>query len=131
SKQGGDLERAAEPAPHARRLVYPGDVLAAQHDAARRGGDRAGQHVDERGLARAVRADERVPRSRRQPEADVVGAGQRAEIFAELLCLESAGSHLSLIFSTMPRMPPRANSTTMTSSTPMPKYQYSGYCFAR
>ena len=72
-------------------------------------------------------ADERVPGSRGEPEIDAVGDAQRAEAFAELLCLESACNH----WSTMPRMPPRAKSTTTMSSRPMPRYQYSGYCLAR
>src|SRR5207244_9953992 len=119
AEERGDLEGAAQAASHARRLVDLGNVLAAEDDAARRRRDRAREHVDERGLARTVRPDEGVARSRLEPEVDPVGDGQRAEALAELVCLESACSHLS----TMPRMPPRAKSTTTMSSTPMPKYQ--------
>src|SRR3954462_2753464 len=127
AEKRGDLEGATEAKADAGRLIRFRNLLAAEEDAAGRGSDAAGEHVDERGLARAVRADERVAGPRREPEVDVVGDRQRAEALAELLGLESAGSHLSM----MPRMPPRAKSTTTMRSAPTPKYQYSGYCLAR
>src|SRR5207344_54480 len=122
AEQRRDLESAAEAELYARRLVGARDVLAAHQDAA--GGRRqgAGQHVDEGGLAGAVRADEGVARPRLEPEVDVLRDGQRAEAFAELFCLKN-WRHLSVI----PRTPPSAKSTTVMSKAPIPKYQYSGY----
>src|SRR5581483_5876678 len=130
-----DLERAPEHALHARRLADAGDVCAAEEDAARRRSERTGEHVHESGLARAVRPDERVPRSRLEPEVDPVRDREGAEALAQGLRLER-GAHARLrsrrtAASTIPRMPPRANITTTISMAPMPRYQYSGNCFAR
>ena len=68
----------------------------------------------------------RVASSGLEPEVDIVGDGQRAKALAEALGFKN-GSHVS----TSPRIPPRANITTTMSRRPMPKYQYSGNCFAR
>src|SRR5204862_399547 len=122
--QHGDAIREAEYDVHVVLDDEDGDIAGQRAEHCE---DAAGEHVDERGLAGGVRSDQRVTRPRLEPEADVVGDGQRAEALAELFCLESACSHLSQ----MPRMPPRAKSTTTMRSTPMPRYQYSGYAFAR
>src|SRR5438094_248503 len=126
AEQGIDLEGAAQAALHAPGLAHARDVLAAEVDAPGGRRERAHQHVDEGGLARAVRPDERVPVSGMQPEIDVLRYRQRAKAFTELFGLKN-GSHLS----TRPRIPPGANMTTSTRMKPMPKYQYSGNCFAR
>src|SRR5262249_58418601 len=122
---GGARDRGAGAELAGRGLLRLRDPPAVHQDAAGGGRERPGQHVDEGGLAGAVRADQGVARSRLEAEVDVLRDGQRAEAFAELFCLKSC-RHLS----TRPRMPPGAKRTTVMSRAPTPKYQYSGYCLA-
>ncbi len=82
AEEGVDLERAAEAPLDARGLRDPGDILAAEDDPAGGGRERSRQHVDEGGLARAVRADERMARTGLEPEIDVAGDRERAEALA-------------------------------------------------
>ena len=62
-KQRVDLERARQAALDARVRRQCGDALAAQDHVARVGAQHAGEQVDERRLAGAVRTDQRVPRA--------------------------------------------------------------------
>ena len=78
-----DLEGAGEPEPHPRVLRQTGDVGAAQADPAGARRQRSGDQVDQRGLAGAVRPDQRVARAVRQPEVDAIGHPQRAEALAQ------------------------------------------------
>src|SRR5437667_18685 len=125
AEQAVDLEGAPQAALHALRLRRPGHVVAAEQDAAGGGAKGPHQHVDEGGLAGAVGPDERVAVSGPQPEIDALRDCQRAEALAEAAGFEN-GIHLSI----NPKIPPRANRTTTTSSRPMPRYQYSGNCLA-
>ena len=59
-EEGVDLEGAGEAAADAGGDGGAGHVLAGEQDAAGVGGELAGDQVDERGLAGAVRADQRV-----------------------------------------------------------------------
>src|SRR5258706_13621301 len=130
-----DLERAADAALHALRLRHAGDVLAAEEDAARARRERAGEQVHERGLAGAVRADEGMARAGLEREVDPLRDRERAEILAKRSGFQRFhGLRFRNFFakaSNRPRIPPPAKSTMITSSTPMPMYQYSGVCLAR
>src|SRR5499426_767250 len=130
-----DLEGSADAALHARLLREPGDVLAAEQDPPRRRSEPAGEHVHEGRLAGPVGADQRVPRARLQPEVDVVRDRQGAEALAQAARFEHGAHRCGPLTpatsrSTRPSKPPRANITTRTSSSPIPKYQYSGKCLA-
>src|SRR5215470_814492 len=131
-----DLERAAEPAPDARGLRQPRDVLAAEKDVTGGGREPSGDHVHERRLAGAVGADERVTDAGLEPEIHAVGHGEGAEALAETAGLERDG-HAGTrrrprapSASAIPRSPPRAKRTTRTRIRPMPRYQYCGNCLA-
>jgi hypothetical protein len=52
---------------------------------------RAGDQVEQRGLAGAIRPDQRVARTLRQPEVDAVGYAQRAEALAQAERLQRCG----------------------------------------
>ena len=59
------------------------DVLVAEQDSARLGAERAGNAVDQRGLARAVRTDQAEPLPRTNVDADIVDRGEAAEAFGQ------------------------------------------------
>src|SRR6185437_5057223 len=82
-KQRIDLERARQPAMHALLRLARGDVFLAEQDLSAVGREHAGDEIDQRGLAGAVRPDQRVARAFRQRDADVVGDDQRAEALVE------------------------------------------------
>src|SRR5215471_1893873 len=136
AKQRVDLEGPAEAAPDARGLGQPRHVLAAEEDLAGRGREPPGDHVDERGLAGAVGADERVPDACVEPEVHAIGHGQRAEALAEGAGLEGERHatprrrRRAASASAIPSSPPRAKRTTRTRIRPMPRYQYCGNCLA-
>jgi hypothetical protein len=72
TEQPDVLKCAADSALRDRVRRHAGDVLAVEHDTA---GGRlvdAGEHVEERRLAGAVRADQRDDRASRDREVDVV-----------------------------------------------------------
>ena len=75
----------------------------------------AGEQVEERGLAGAVRPDDRVQAARLDGEADVLHRHEGAEGFAQALCLEDR--HAKNRFQTS-TTPPRKKSTTITNATP-------------
>src|SRR6266702_7388667 len=135
AEQRGDLECATEPAAHSDSLRGARHVLAAEQDPAGGGRERSHQHVDEGGLAGAVRPDQGVARAGLQTEIDVVGHGERAEALAQPVRFERSAHDflrsLASRASRIPRIPPRANITTSTSITPIPKPQYSGNCLAK
>ena len=81
------------PASHTRSGRRPEIVLAVEADGA--GGRRvdAGDHVEDRGLARAVGSDQRVDRAGRHAEADIVHRAQAAEALAEAGELEPRAAH--------------------------------------
>ncbi len=59
----------------------------------RLGGSGPGQQIDERGLARAVRADQGMPRPGVEPEVDVAHGGERSEVPGEPARLEQRVAH--------------------------------------
>src|SRR6185437_1086042 len=128
-----DLEGAGEAALDALRLGEAGHLLPREQDLAARGLERAADEIDEAGLARAVRPDQRVARAAREAKIDFIGDLQRAEALAQRLGLERRlsrlrRSHRRLVLrriraSAKPSTPPRANTTTSTSSSPIQKYQ--------
>ena len=69
-KQRGDLERAREPELAAPVDRQRGDVVAGEADAAGIGRDLAGELADQRGLAGAVRPDDRMQLAGRHVERD-------------------------------------------------------------
>ena len=92
-EQRGDLERAREPA----QAALPGgqrrDVLSGEADAAGLRGKLTGQLPDQRGLAGAVRPDDRVQLSLRDRERDIVRRDHAAEAFGEPFDLKQRLSH--------------------------------------
>ena len=132
-----DLEGARQPAPRPLGLRRFGDVLAIEQHTARRRLERAGDQIDQRGLAGAVRADERTPRAALQSEVDIARHLQRAEAAIESLDLQGVGHSLGFrdqytpAFSSRPSNPRRANSTASTSSRPMPNCQNVGLIFEK
>ncbi len=91
-EDGRDLERAANSGPrdHMRRLAR--DVAAVEGDLARRGLQLAGEKVEERRLARAVRTDDGVTVALLDLEAHVLDRAQPAEAFAQVLDAEQRSS---------------------------------------
>src|SRR6185503_2029831 len=95
--------------------------------------------VDERGLAGAVRADERVASAHGERERDAVDGDERSEGTRQVLGMEGwgrRGGHLDPVPEgaapvTHPRMPPRAKSTKTTSPRPSQNSQYTGFFAAR
>ena len=85
------LERAAHAALRDRMRRLAGDVLAREDDLPRRGLVDAGEHVEERRLPRAVRADEADDRALGDGEVDVVHGGQAAELLAHALGGQQVG----------------------------------------
>ena len=82
------LERAADAERGDLVLRQPGDVLAVEHDLARRRRVGARQHVEERRLARAVRPDQARDRAARHDEVDVLDGDEPAELLAHAARLE-------------------------------------------
>src|SRR5262249_17863780 len=52
--------------------LYPGQIDVVDHDPARVGGVELGEQLDQRGLSRAVLADDRYHRTGRKEEVDVI-----------------------------------------------------------
>ena len=78
-----DLEAARDAAARAHMRLQPRDVLAAEHHGAGLGTERAGNAVDQRGLSRAVRADQAEALSRTNLDADIVERGEAAEALCQ------------------------------------------------
>src|SRR6267143_1171734 len=111
-----DLEAAGDAAPRALVGRQARDLLAAEHDRAGLVAQRAGDAVDERGLARAVGADEAEALAFGHLETDLRQRGEAAEVLRHAFYLEERSSHLS--FFNNPRTPSGAATTNTTSSTP-------------
>ena len=77
------LERAADAERRDLVLREPGDVAPVEDDLARRRRVGAGEHVEERRLAGAVRADQARDRAAREPEVDVGDGDEAAELLAQ------------------------------------------------
>ena len=98
------------------------------------GPQHAGHQVDQRGLAGAVRADQRVARALRQLERDVLRDDERAEALVEPArgqrrahdVASRARRHEPASIASPPRIPFGRNITTAISSMPIQKYQNCG-----
>jgi len=73
-----------------------GDVAAGEQHAALARRQHAGEKIDERGLAGAVGADQRVARAGLKFEVDILHGPERAEIAAERLGFEARLTHVAL-----------------------------------
>src|SRR6185312_8317008 len=117
-----DLEGAGEAAVHAlvrpQRSYFGGVCPISQKDLPRIRPQHPGHQVDERGLAGAVRPDQRVTHAPRQREVDVLRYHERPEPLVQFV--------LFLMLQRPPRRPFGMNITTATSSRPIQKYQYCG-----
>src|SRR5262249_20866994 len=109
---------------HALVLRKRGDSFVAEEYVARRRHERAGEEIDERRLAGAVRSDQRMTHAVRKRKRDVAVRPERTERFGETRGAERRRGHArvprrrSRNVAMAPRMPPRANSTTTTSRSP-------------
>ena len=89
----GDLERPREAAVRARRRAERGDVFAGEPDVPAVRPQIAGELADERRLAGAVGADDRVRLAGKRLERDLVGRAQRAERLREVFDVEQDVTH--------------------------------------
>ncbi len=92
-EEGVDLEGAGEAVLDAAIGREGGDVLFAEMDPAGIGFERAGDEVDQRGLAGAVGTDERVAGALGERDGDVLGDDKRAEGFVQASGAEGCGGH--------------------------------------
>jgi hypothetical protein len=92
-EDAGDLERPRQPQPRAAGGGQRGDVAPVEADPSGVGLELAGQLSDQRGLAGAVRADERVGLALADGERHVVGCAQRTECLAQVVDLEQEFAH--------------------------------------
>ena len=119
------------PSPRRTRAACGSAVISstAEQDAASRWRQPPGDQVDERGLARAVGADQRMARAGLEPEVDVVRHDQCTEALVQADGFQRR-RHRRSSRSIRPSTPPRANITSSTSSRPIQKYQNTGSSFA-
>ena len=123
AQHGGDLERAREPQPHAGVRRQARDVVARRSGSCRSRAQLAGELGDQRRLAGAVGADQRVDLARPHVDRDVVGRDQAAEALDQPgRC--SSGSAIRAAPAAK-SMPPRAYSAISTSIGPNTICQYS------
>src|SRR5207302_6057483 len=145
AEQRRDLERAGKATLDAHSLRQIGDIGAVDDDLAGARPQAAGDKLDKGRLAGTVWADQRLARAAFQAEVDLVGDGQRAKALAQAPSFEREPVRRGWGFdgcrldgwrfdrsgfdghrrsrSERPRMPPRANTTTSTISSPIQKYQ--------
>ena len=93
AEQPIDLERARDAKLDPLGLALGGDVAAGEHHAALARRQHAGEEIDERGLAGAIGADQRVARAGFELEVDILHGAKRAEIAAERLRFEARLAH--------------------------------------
>ena len=139
-----DLEGARQAAQHALVHGQVRDVLAFEQDAARVRLEHAGELVDDRGLAGAVRADQRVAGALLDLQRQIARDAQAAELLFEILGFERDG-HESLSGTATTALRPatclmirfgtystqrcrrwRPTSTITTSTRPIQNCQYCG-----
>src|ERR1700730_15100490 len=92
AEQLADLIGAGETAIDAATLRQSGELGAADVNAAGARRDAAGERVHQRGLARTVRPDQRMPRTGRDLQVNAVYGGEMAEPDGELAGFER-GDH--------------------------------------
>ena len=155
AEQPVDLERPGDAELDPFCLDDARDVAPLEQNRTGGGPEDTGQEIHERGLARAVRADQGVARAGLEPEVDIARGGQRAEVSAERAGLEDRIGHdaapgargrrhhgrslasdgrapaprrptARTAASAIPRMPLRANRAITTSRNPSPSCQAVG-----
>ena len=114
-----DLKRPRDPAAAARGRGERGDVGALEDHAPRRRREQAGDQVEERGLARAVRPDERAELAGVHDQADVAHRPQRAEGAAEPVRLQHGRHARDPSRRAAPTSPPGRKITISTKMTPV------------
>src|SRR6185437_15826910 len=116
----GDLKAAHDAEPRAPVRGHPRDVPPLEGDAAAVHRQRAGYTIDQRRLARAVRADEPEPLAGLHRDAHLVERQESPEALGETVDLEERAGHRQRVRSrrTRPRMPSGARTTNATSTTP-------------
>ena len=92
-QQRGDLERARQPEPAAPIGRQPGDVAAGEMNGAGIRHQLPGELADQRGLAGAVGADDRMQLARRDIERQIVGRDDAAETPDQVFDAEQGISH--------------------------------------
>ena len=97
-----NLERPGDAAARAQMRRQLGNVLAAEHHAADLRFQRAGNAVDQRRLAGAVRPDQAEPFSFPDIDADIVERGEAAEGFGQGFDLQQ-GRFRQLVMACLPR----------------------------
>src|SRR6185503_10655461 len=97
------------------------DVLLVEKNPSRGRREAPGQQVEERGLAGAVRPDDRVQAARLDREAHVLDGGERAEGLAQVAGFEDRRHVQNLCHAST--TPPRRKSTTITNATPRSRGQ--------
>ena len=96
-EQGDDLVGARHAEMRAPAARHAGDVAVEQPDRAAVGRELAGDQVEQRGLAGAVRADDQPPLARLDGEVDAAGDAQAAERFAQAVDGERGHGFASVI----------------------------------
>src|SRR5262249_30953948 len=108
------------------------DLVGSEKDLSFVGLEHAGDQIDQRGLAGAVRPDQRIALARREIERDTARDDERAEALVQAARRQRRGAHARLRSkkrtsrAAPPRMPFGRKITTATSSVPIQKYQYCG-----
>src|SRR5499433_3155703 len=130
-KQCVDLKGAHEAAFDALLGPERRDLVCSEKDLSFVGLDHAGDQIDQRGLAGAVRPDQRVALARWEIELDVARDDERAEALVQAARRQRRGAHARLrpertSRAAPPRMPFGRKITTATNSVPIQKYQYCG-----
>src|ERR1043166_6839662 len=115
------LERAREPEDGALMRRHPVDLAAVERHAAAFVVQRAADAIDQRRLARAIRAHQAEALARRDAQIDAVERDEAAEALTDLIDLKERSRHqrtLRIMFCTNPTIPLGAMMTKATSSTP-------------
>src|SRR5690606_3332060 len=129
-KQPRHLKAADQPRLHPRGRRRPGDLGTIKIHAARVGLELPGHQVDERGLARAIGADQRRPVALLHRQRYIIGHRQPAKTAREIADFKQAHERPPRRrfhkVSTAPVSPLGANSTTAISNTPTMVSQWNG-----
>jgi hypothetical protein len=94
-EQRENLVSAREAEMHAPLRGHASQFLPEQPDRAGVGGEIAGDQVEQRGLAGAIRADDQAPLARHDRQRHVPGGGQAAEAFLEMRDFERGERHFA------------------------------------
>ena len=129
-----DLEGPGEAAAHAAVARRGGDVLAVEDDAAAARLEQAGEQIDERRLAGAVRADQRVTGSALETQRDAARRDDAAETLVEIDGFEGDrhdAPRFANARAACRRKPAKRSRPTSTMATRRRPIQNSQYCGVR